>query len=349
MVVRTVALSGLALGSLLSLAACSGDAGGTPGGDPSTWAWANASNPRILLLSHAADPYGNGEMYLLANDGTITPVVDGTHANANPSITDDGSRVAFHRYTTPGDFSSLDLFMVDISTGEETRLTDDAFPAAAPKWNPDGTRLLYSSWRTYDTSSAANVFILDLSDWSVTEVTTDPDHEDNDPSWCGDDAIAFKSTRGTDVAYQERIFLVDLDGSNVRQLSTTTGWESDHDPRCSPDGEWVYFYRYEATRPWVEQTAKNWNEVYPVNVWRVNRDGQQEQLTDCEFFCAGPIPGDDGQVAYVEKQFLLDDAGDLIGTTARLMIMDADGSNPRELLPPSVYAAHASTLDWFDW
>ena len=41
--------------------------------------------------------------------------------------------------------------------------------------------------------------------------------------------------------------------------------------------------------------------------------------------------------------------GDLIGTTARLMIMEADGSNPRELLPPSVYAEHVSKLEWFDW
>ncbi len=31
------------------------------------------------------------------------------------------------------------------------------------------------------------------------------------------------------------------------------------------------------------------------------------------------------------------------------MLMDADGSNPRELLPASVYEEHASTIEWFDW
>ncbi len=338
----------LAVGFMLTLAAC-GQESDESKSDPASWAWADIPNESVLLLSHAADHHGNGEMYLLTRDGEITQILDGAHTNGSPSITDDGQRLAFHRFVTPGDFSSLTLFMVDVSTGTETRLTDDDFPAAAPKWSPDGTRLLYGSWRTYDTPSAANVFILDLADWSVTQVTSDPDHEDNDPSWCGDDAIAFKSTRDTGVEYQEQIYLADLDGSNVRRLSTTTGWESDHDPRCSPDGEWVYFYRYEATRPWVEQTAQNWDEVYPVNVWRVNRDGQQEQLTSCEFFCAGPVPGDDGRVLYVEKEAILNDDGDLIGTTARLMIMEADGSNPRELLPPNVYAEHTSTLEWFDW
>jgi len=317
--------------------------------DPATWAWDDVPNDRILLVSKATDPYGNPEVYVMDKDGDIARVLDGTHDNANPSLSDDGTKVAFQRVVPPGDFSSLELFMVDVASGAETRLTTDDFATAIPKWDDTGTRLVYSSWRTYDSPSEANVFILDLGDWSVTQVTSDPDFGDNDPSWCGDDAIAFKSNRHTGVKYKEEIFLADLDGSNVRRLSTTTGWESDHDPRCSPDGEWVYFYRYEASRAWTQFSAEAWDEVYPVNVWRVNWDGVQEKLTDCEFYCAGPIPGDDGSVLYVEKDFILDDDGTLIGSTARLMLMEADGSNPRELLPPNVYAEHVSTLEWFDW
>ncbi|MBN2176971.1 MAG: PD40 domain-containing protein [Demequinaceae bacterium] len=341
--ISRVASLALAAAFVLTLAACE------PEEDPTDWAWADAPNPRVLFVSRASDPHGNGEMYLLTKEGEIIPVLDGTSVNANPSITRDGTRVAFHRVVTPDDFSSTELFMVDLATGTETRLTTDEFATAIPKWNADGTELVYSSWRTYDTPSEANVFVLDLEDWSVTQVTSEPEYEDNDPSWCGDDAIAFKSNRGTGVKYQEQIYLMDLDGSDVRLLSTTTGWESDHDPRCSPDGEWVYFYRYEATRAWTEFTAETWDEVYPVNVWRVNRDGVQEKLTDCEFFCAGPIPGDDGSVLYLEKEFIVDDDGVLIGSSGRLMIMDADGSNPRELLPPIVYAEHVSTIEWFDW
>ncbi len=340
---RRLAPGGLALGALLSIAACDAPS------DPVPWAWADVPNPRVLLVSHANDPTGNAEMFVLTKDGEVAPVLDGTYVNANPSITGDGELIAFHRYVTPGDFSSLELFMLDVDTGVETRLTNDAFANAAPKWNGDGTRLVYTSWRTGDTPSEANLFVLDVTDGSITEVTADPDHEDSDPIWCGNDAFAFKSTRGTGEKYKEQIHLAGLDGSDVRQLSATTGWQSDHDPRCSPDGQWVYFYRYEATRPWTEQGAQTWDEVYPVNIWRVDREGNQEKLTDCEFFCAGPVPSDDGSVLYVQKEFLVNASGELVGTTAQLMIMDADGSHPRELLPPSVYAEHTSTLDWIDW
>ena len=191
--------------------------------------------------------------------------------------------------------------------------------------------------------------MLDLDDWTVTQITSEPDYEDNDPSWCGTDAIAFKSTRNTGEKFKEEIYIVSLDGSNLRRLSSTNGWESDHDPRCSPDGEWIYFYRYEATRPWNEQDAQTWSEVYPVNVWRVNREGQQEKLTSCEFFCGNPVPAADGSVLFLEKDLIINQDGELIGSKARLMLMDANGSNPRELLPDSVYEEHASTLEWFDW
>ena len=334
-------LVAVAVGAL-ALTACD------PHVDPELWAWNDIPNDRILFVSKATDPYGNPEVYVMDKDGEITQVLDGTHLNGNPSLSDDGAKVAFHRWLDPGDFSSLELFMVDVVSGEETRLTTDGYFTTIPKWNDDGTRLVYSSGRTYDTPSEANVFMLDLTHWTVVEITADPDHEDNDPSWCGDD-IAFKSNRHTGEKYKEEIYLTDLDGTDVRRLSTTTGWESDHDPRCSPDGEWVYFYRYEATRPWVEFTAEAWDEVYPVNVWRVDRDGNQEKLTDCEHACGNPVPADDGRVAYVEKEFIVDDDGVLVGSLARLMVMEADGSNPQPLLPQHDYAEHVATLEWFDW
>jgi len=322
---------------------------------PSGWVWANAGNPRIILFSRAADPQGHGEMYLMTRDGEIAQVLDNTHKNYNPSITRDGGRIAFHRFEVPGLFESMDLFMLDLSTHEETRLTDDDFATAIPKWNPDGTRIIYSSWRNYDEDSpVANVFALDLSDWTVAQITTGTGFEDNDPAWCGTDAIAFKSTRNTGIPFKEEIFIAGIDGTGIQRLSTTNEcesgcFESDHDPRCSLDGQWVYFYRYEASRPWVEQNPQNWSEVYPVNVWRVNRQGEQHKLTSCEHFCANPVPAEDGRVLFIEKDFIVDQDGELIGSSARLMLMEPDGSIPRELLPASVYAEHAPTLEWFDW
>ena len=334
---------------LIGIMACDAGVDGSNESDPEDWVWADIPNSRILLFSRAADPYGYGEIYLLTKQGEIRQIVDNTHQNYNPSITRNGDWIAFHRWMTPGDFTSLELFMVEIGTGTEVRLTNDDFATAIPKWNADGTRLVYSSWRTYDTTTEANIFVLDLTDWSVTQITSDPEHEDNDPSWCGTDAIALKSTRNSGEKYQEEIYIMNRDGSNLRRLSSRDGWESDHDPRCSPDGEWIYFYRFEATRRWIDQDARTWSEVYPVNIWRVNRAGRQEKLTSCEYFCANPVPAADGSVLFLEKDFIINQNRELIGSKARLMIMDANGANPRELLPGSVYEVHASTLEWFDW
>ena len=151
----TLIKNGLGLLALIAvvfgLTACNAVGGGSSKSDSEDWVWAGIPNSRILMFSRAADPHGYGEMYLLTKQGEIRQIVDNTHHNNNPSITRNGDRVAFHRWMIPDDFASLEVFMLDIGTGIETRLTDDVFATTIPKWSADGTKLAYSSWRTYDT------------------------------------------------------------------------------------------------------------------------------------------------------------------------------------------------------
>ena len=54
-------------------------------------------------------------------------------------------------------------------------------------------------------------------------------------------------------------------------------------------------------------------------------------------------------IGYLQKDFIVDGSNNLIGSTARFMVMDPDGSNPRELFPASVLGAHAATVEYWDW
>ena len=52
-----------------------------------------------------------------------------------PSWSPDGTRIAFDR--------DGDLFIIDVESGEETRLTRTQGPEGDPTWSPDGSRILF--------------------------------------------------------------------------------------------------------------------------------------------------------------------------------------------------------------
>ncbi|CAG0932774.1 Tol-Pal system protein TolB [Thermoflexales bacterium] len=56
-----------------------------------------------------------------------------------PAVSPDGRRVA---YASERD-GNWDIYVLDLNTKVETRLTDDPQPDMAPSWSPDGTRLAY--------------------------------------------------------------------------------------------------------------------------------------------------------------------------------------------------------------
>ncbi|MCP4673698.1 MAG: hypothetical protein GY857_20620, partial [Desulfobacula sp.] len=202
------------------------------GSDSEDWAWSQITNDKIVFLSKQQDTAGYGEIYLLTKDGQITQIVDNSYQNYNFALSPDGKAIAFHRWLVQDDFSSMELFHIDLDTLVETRLTNDDFASAIPKWNPAGSTLVYTAWRLYDQPAEGNLMALNIETWTEQQLTTDP-WEDNDPTWCGTDTIAFKSTRHTEKAAKEEIHIINTDGSNPTRLTTVDdwnsgGWQSDH-------------------------------------------------------------------------------------------------------------------------
>jgi Tol biopolymer transport system component len=79
-----------------------------------------------------------------------------------PSWSPTGSEVAFISARA----GNWELYVVDVTTGQETRLTDHAAADVAPTWSPDGNRLAFLSNR----EGAWSVYILDVGSGQVQKV-----------------------------------------------------------------------------------------------------------------------------------------------------------------------------------
>lgn len=103
-----------------------------------------------------------------------------------PALSPDGGRLV---YESPTD-ESLELFLRDLETGEERRLTRNEHPDWSPTWAPTGDQVAFASSRDKN----VDIYVLNLADLSVERLTT---HEDDDinPDWGIDGRIYFNSNR----------------------------------------------------------------------------------------------------------------------------------------------------------
>jgi len=103
-----------------------------------------------------------------------------------PVLSPDGTALV---YESPTD-DSLELFIRDLETAEERRLTQDEHPNWAPTWAPSGDRIAFASSRNEN----VDIYVLDLESLSVERLTTH-DEDDINPNWGVDGRIYFNSNR----------------------------------------------------------------------------------------------------------------------------------------------------------
>lgn len=143
-----------------------------------------------------------------------------------PKWSPDNSRILFHRKDTLG---RDQLFALDLSTGEEARLT--AHGGSFGDWSPAGDKLVYQR----EEGGATRLFVLDLLE-GTTELLRTGDGNAQHPDWSPDSRmIAYASNRSGDW----EIYTFDLETGASSRVTDSQG--SDHSPDWSHDGNELAF------------------------------------------------------------------------------------------------------------
>ena len=155
-------------------------------------------------------------------------------AARSPRFSPDGSRAVFAGVRRSG---YADIYLLDLTAGRYSRLTNDIYYDTDPAFSPDGRQVIFSSDRgMHGKTGALNLFERDNQTGVVTQVTYGPFRDQTpEPTVRG---TYFSSNRDS----SNNIFLLSDSGTITRQTSYATGA---YDPRVSTDGKELFFTGYQ--------------------------------------------------------------------------------------------------------
>jgi TolB protein len=163
----------------------------------------------------------------------FTRLTYGPWDDIDPAISPDGQTVAFASNRS----GYWDIYLLNLSSGGITRLTDTLTYDASPAWSPD------NKWLVYETYSNDNLDIKIQSILTLTDTIqlTTSTAADFSPVWSpGGRQIAFVSNQSG----ENEIWLADLDKAEEQRFQNISQSPSSKDshPAWSPDGKsiiWV--------------------------------------------------------------------------------------------------------------
>lgn len=121
------------------------------------------SHDGIGLAYHGCDERGDACGVWTMQPGVFTPArLSSDASDTAPSWSPDGSKVAF----TSARDGNWELYWVDVASGQETRLTDQAATDVAPVWSSDGKHVAFLSNR----GGGWAVYLLGFESGEMTKV-----------------------------------------------------------------------------------------------------------------------------------------------------------------------------------
>jgi Tol biopolymer transport system component/predicted Ser/Thr protein kinase len=194
------------------------------------------------------------------SSGQDSQLTRGDSDELQPAWSPDGKQVAFVRAHQPdvklqpgdvfGMFQEGDVWVLDLASGEETKLVENAFN---PAYSPDGQHIAVdASW-----AAPRRIWVLDRKGRNPQQVTTDTSEEvaHATPAWSPDGRkIVFQNL----VRTKFDIRTVNLDSKQMNWITNDS--LTNIRPSWSPSGRFIYFSS---------------NRSGGINIWRarVNKDG----------------------------------------------------------------------------
>jgi WD40 repeat protein len=189
--------------------------------------------------AHATFPGSNGKIAVVRDGNIWTMNPDGSGLRQMttsgvddvPSWSADGQKIAFAS-RRDGD---SEIYSVDVSTGTQTRLTNDPASDYKPTWSPDGRKIAFAR-----SEPAYEIYVMNADGTGVTSLTAGQGGAE--PDWSPDGRkIAFTFFDDT-----QNIYLMNVDGTGRTPLTkygpgSRNGFWQARRPDWSPDGARIVF------------------------------------------------------------------------------------------------------------
>ena len=206
----------------------------------------------LLYVAGGVIPDLKNSLVWVDQRGIEEPVMDLQRPFLNPRLSPDGRKIA---YGTNG--SEWQIWVYDLSTGTNSRLTDEGF-AEYPIWTPDGKRLVFGLSK----SGPANLYWQSSDGSSAMERLTTSESMQWAGPWSPDGKTAalveVHRDGGRDIA------LLDVGSGRVTPFLNSPFIEEF--PEFSPDGRWIAYTSNESKRSEVYvQPFPGLGTKYPVS------------------------------------------------------------------------------------
>jgi len=237
--------------------------------------------------------------------------------NVEPSWSPDGAKIAF---SSDRD-GNWEIYLVDVSTQKETRITYEKAADGQPAWTPAGDLLAIVSKR--DGQRCGDLYLLHTGTGQTTRTTFRTSGCDRHPSWTPtplpgeiSKRVVFDSDRDDG---KGEIYSLDIGTFAVTRITFREAQQDLH-PTISPDGSKIAFQSY---------VDRNWE------IFVMDSDGRNiKQLTSNPKDDIQPAWSPDGQkIAFASYR----------DGNWEIYVMDTDGSNVRKV---TNHVAHDQKPTW---